>query len=74
MSKVGNARVRKALYLPALTALRFNPLIGQMAQRLRKRGKKEMVIVGAAMRRLVHLAYGVLKRGKPFDQAHAQVA
>ena len=74
LSKVGNARVRKALYLPALTALRFNPLIGLMAQRLRQRGKKEMVIVGAAMRKLVHLAYGVLKTGKPFDQAHAQGA
>lgn len=74
LSKVGNARVRKALYLPALTALRFNPLIGKMAQRLRQRGKKEMVIVGAAMRKLVHLAYGVLKTGKPFDQMHAQAA
>ncbi len=74
MSKVGNARVCKALYLPALTALRFNPLVIQMAQRLRQRGKKEMVIVGAAMRKLVYLAYGVLKTGRPFDQAHVQVA
>jgi hypothetical protein len=31
-----------------------------------------MVIVGAAMRKLVHLAYGVLKTGKPFDPLHAQ--
>lgn len=73
LSKIGNARVRKALYLPALTALRFNPVIGRMAQRLRRHGKKEMVIIGAAMRKLVHLAYGVLKTGKPFDQAHAQM-
>jgi transposase len=74
LSKVGNARVRKALYLPALTALRFNPLIGKMGQRLRQRGKREMVIVGAAMRKLVHLAYGVLKTGKPFDRMHGQAA
>jgi transposase len=74
LSKVGNARVRKALYLPALMALRFNPLIGKMGQRLRQRGKKEMVIVGAVMRKLMHLSYGVLKTGKPFDQMHAQAA
>jgi hypothetical protein len=33
-----------------------------------------MVIVGAAMRKLVHLAYGVLKTGMSFDQMHAQAA
>jgi transposase len=71
LSKIGNARVRKALYLPALTALRFNPLIKRMGKRLRERGKKEMVIVGAAMRKLIHQAYGVLKTGRPFNPAHA---
>lgn len=74
LSKIGNARVRKALYLPAMTAIRFNPLIGRLAERMRQRGKKEMVIIGAAMRKLIHLAYGVLKTGKPFDSAHAQIA
>jgi transposase len=33
------------------------------------RGKCPMVIVGAAMRKLLHLAYGVLKSGRPFDPA-----
>lgn len=67
LSKRGSARLRKALYWPAITALRCNPLVQQMAQRLQARGKHKMVIIAAAMRKLVHLAFGVLKSGKPFD-------
>ena len=74
LSKIGNARVRKALYLPALTALRFDPRIKRMGKRLRERGKNEMVILGAAMRKLVHQAYGVLITGRPFSPAHAITA
>ncbi|MGE0447114.1 MAG: IS110 family transposase [Vicinamibacterales bacterium] len=67
LSRCGPARLRKALYLPALSALRFNPAITALRQRLRDRGKPPMVIVGAAMRHLVHLAFGVLKSGRPYD-------
>jgi len=67
LCKMGGARLRKALYFPALSALRFNPAIRAMAQRLQAAGKSKMAIVGAAMRKLVHLAFGVLKTGKPFD-------
>jgi transposase len=70
-SKLGNARVRKALYWPAIAALRCNPLIREFGQRLRQRGKAKMVMIGRAMRKLVHLAYGVLKTGKLFDEKHA---
>jgi transposase len=70
LSKTGNARVRKALYLPAVVAMRFNPVIRALCQRLRKRHKNSMVIVGAAMRKLLHLAYGVLKTRRPFDPQH----
>ena len=71
LSKTGNARARKALYFPAMVALRFNPIIRALAERLRKRHKNSMVIVGAAMRKLLHLAYGVLKTGQPFDPQYA---
>lgn len=71
LSKIGNARVRKALYWPAIAALRCNPLSRAFGQRLRERGQAKMVVIGAAMRKLVHLAYGVLKTGKPFDEKHA---
>jgi transposase len=74
LSKIGNARVRKALYWPAIAALRSNPLIRAFGQRLRARGKAKMVVIGAAMRKLVHLAYGVLKTGTPFDEQHAMGA
>lgn len=66
LSKLGNGSVRKALYFPAITALRFNPIVRALRDRLRAKGKHRMAIVGAAMRKLIHLAYGVLKSGEPF--------
>jgi predicted transposase YdaD len=55
------------MFMPALAAMRFNPIVQTLVQRLLKKGKNRMTIVGAVMRKLVHLAYGVLKHGKPFD-------
>jgi transposase len=74
LSKLGNPRVRKALYWPAITALQFNPLIRQFGQRLRERGKPKMAVIGAAMRKLIHLVYGVIKTGKRFDATYAVTA
>lgn len=65
--KTGNARFRTALFMPALAAMRYNPIVRDLVQRLQDKGKNRMTIVGAVMRKLVHLAYGVLKNGKPFD-------
>ena len=67
LSKAGNARLRRALYMPALNAARFNPVIRQLVDRLTAAGKSKMTIVGAVMRKLLHLAYGVLKHARPFD-------
>lgn len=67
LSKVGSSRLRKSLYFPAMTALRFNPLVKALGLRLAAQGKCKMLILGAAMRKLLHLAYGVLKSGRPFD-------
>ena len=72
LSKIGNARLRKALYFPAITALRCSPFFQQWAEGLRHRGKSKMAVVGAAMRKLIHLAYGVLKTGRPFDPEWTQ--
>ncbi len=74
LSKVGNARLRKALYFPAITALRSSGFFQQWAAGLRERGKCKMAVIGAAMRKLIHLAYGVLKTGKPFDPNWAKAA
>jgi len=67
LSKSGNARLRKALYLPTLTAIRFNPLLKGFFDRLVAAGKPKMQAVGACMRKLVMICYGVLKNRTPFD-------
>lgn len=74
LSKTGTPRIRRSLYFPAVTALRCNPVIKAWASGLRERGKCEMQIIGAVMRKLIHLAFGVLKSGKPYDPLHAQNA
>jgi hypothetical protein len=43
-----------------MTALRFNEAIKALGDRLKERGKEKMVIIGAAMRKLLHICYGVL--------------
>jgi transposase len=67
LCKTGNPHLRSAFYMPALNAARFNPLVRQLVDRLTQKGKPKMVIVGAVMRKLLHLAFGVLKSGQPFD-------
>jgi transposase len=67
LSKAGNARLRKALFLPTQTAVRFNPLLEGFFDKLVKAGKPKMQAVGACMRKLVMLCYGVLKNRQPFD-------
>jgi transposase len=74
LSKTGAPRLRKALYFPAIAAIKYNPSIKAMSMRLKERGLCPMQIIGAAMRKLVHLAYGVLKSGKPFDPAMIKTA
>jgi transposase len=71
LCKQGRSRLRKALYFPAMVALRHNPALRAMKERLVARGKRPMVVLGAAMRKLLHLAFGVLKSKKPFDVALA---
>jgi len=70
--RTGSDRLRSSLYFCALTAMRHNPLISRFAQRLRERGKPKMVVVVACMRKLLCLAWGVLKSGVPFDPNYAQ--
>ena len=73
LSKRAHAPIRKALYFPAMSAARFNPAIKALYQRLLARGKPKMVALAAAMRKLVHVIYGVLRSGRPYDPAHVSV-
>jgi transposase len=70
LSKIGNARLRKALYFPSMSARQHNPIVRTFCERLSIRGKQTMVIQGAAMRKLLHIIYGVWKKGRPFDPAY----
>ena len=67
ISKTGNAVLRKAFYMPALTAKLHNPIIKQFCDRLKHNGKNGKAIICAAMRKLIHIIYGVLKSGLPFN-------
>ncbi|HTX57955.1 MAG TPA: IS110 family transposase [Candidatus Acidoferrales bacterium] len=66
LCKAGNANLRKALYFPALAAMRSNPTLKAFADRLQARGKRKMVVIAAVMRKLLIIAYGVLKGGRAF--------
>lgn len=61
LSKAGNATVRAKLYMAAVVAIQHNPDIKRQYERLLKNGKSKMAALGAAMRKLVHICFGVLK-------------
>ncbi len=67
MSKIGRSQLRKAFFLPAMVALRYNPVIKSLGERLLSAGKTKMQVIGAAMRKLIHIVYGVLKSGRAFN-------
>ena len=67
ISKQGRSELRRCLYMPAVVALSYNPVIQDLSLRMAKRGSLKMEIIVAAMRKLLHIAYGVLKNQIPFD-------
>jgi transposase len=71
LCKIGSARLRRALYMPALSAIRCNPFVRGLYERLRAKSKHGMVIACACMKKLVHIMFGVLKTGKPFDPIYS---
>lgn len=67
LSKIGDARLRKVLFMPALVAWKHNPIIRAFCERLKANGKSGKAVACAAMRKLLHIAFGVIQSGKPFD-------
>ncbi|MEG4628123.1 hypothetical protein QUB56_00460 [Microcoleus sp. AR_TQ3_B6] len=57
--------------MPAAVAMRHHPLLKAMSERLLGRGQVKMQVIGALMRELVHLTFGILKSQKPFDPSCA---
>jgi len=74
LSKAGPARMRAVLYMAAIVATRCNPHVKAVYERLLARGKPKMSALGAAMRKLVHLCFGVLKTRLPYRRDYAKVA
>jgi transposase len=66
LTSIGNARLRAALWMPTLTAVRFNPWLRNHYQRLRTRGKLPKVALVACMHKLLFAIYTVAKHRKPF--------
>jgi transposase len=49
----GRKEIRNMLYMAALTAIRYNPVIRHFSQRLTSQGKKFKVVITACMRKLL---------------------
>ena len=71
---LGNARLRKALWMPVLTAVRFNPWLRGYYDRLVSRGKPRKVALVAAMRKLLAAVWSVATNRRPFVFAAAEAA
>jgi transposase len=69
ISKIGNGNLRKALYMPAVVATRFNPVMKAFYQKLVAAGKPKKVAIIAVMRKLLHIVYGILKNKTKFNPA-----
>jgi transposase len=74
MSKAGPARIRAVLYMAAVVGTRYNPHVKAVYERLLARGKSKMSALGAAMRKLVHLCFGVLKTQQPYQHDYLKNA
>jgi transposase len=67
ITKIGSVHLRRGLFMPAMTARVFNPLLKTFGDRLKENGKKLKEIIIAIMRKLLLQIYGVLKSGQPYD-------
>jgi len=71
LSKNGDAKTRAVLYMASISAIRYNPDVKALYDRLCAKGKPKMAALGAAMRKLVHLCFGVLKSQQPYQPNYA---
>ena len=69
ISKAGNKHLRRALYMPALVAVRHDPHLRAFYEHLVERGKTKLQALVAVMRKLLHAIYGIFKHHQPYDGA-----
>lgn len=66
LCRMGNSRVRAALWMPTLTAVRRNPWLRAYYEGLRARGKPAKVALVASMRKLLAAVHSVARNRKAF--------
>lgn len=71
ISKTGNARLRQAVYMAAVSAVRYNPVLKAFYDRLVARGKRKKVALVAAARKLLALMVTLLQHERDFDPTWA---
>ena len=69
MSKCGNAYLRAAMFMPALTAVRCDENVKAFYEALVARGKKKMQAIGAVMRKYLIGLWACMRSGEEFDTA-----
>jgi len=67
ISKQGNARIRAALFMPALVAIQHDANVAAYYEKLLARGKTKMTAITAVMRKLLHALWGMLHHRQPWD-------
>lgn len=67
ISKQGNARIRAALFLPALVAIQHDTHVAAYYQHLLARGKSKMTAITAVMRKLLVAIWGMLHHRREWD-------
>ena len=72
LSRVGHSGMRSTLFLPAMSAARYNPLVSAQSQRMKARGASGKKIISACAHKLLRLMWGVANNGKPFNPRHTE--
>lgn len=67
ISKIGSANLRKILYFPAIVSSSVNNNFQQFKQKMKNKGKHNMVIIIALMRKMLHIIFAILKNKSTFS-------
>jgi transposase len=73
ISKIGNPRLRHAMYMASISGIRFNPVLKTFYDRLRANGKPAKVALVAVARKLLMIAFAVARSQRPFDPNYASL-
>lgn len=67
ISRAGNRHLRRALHMPALAAVRWDPHMKAFYEALQRRHKTKLQAIVAVARKLLHAIYGIFRSQTPYD-------